>query len=420
MARRLRGEGISGRDSRPYVSPQQARQNHCPSPARTLRTAWPSVCLGTSPGAGTYGAVYSTSGGQWHVAPFPITTAESATAPFSQNLLTCPGSRTCYALSLNAAHPATLARSADGGLRWQPIVLPFQQAEPLSPYFIPGMQAACMSDNACVFAVPQGFAATLDGGSSWVNTTLYSSLPAPGGLPAHGQLNNYLAGVACPAVRVCFVTVETVERSRGHESSTTWLFSTHDAGRRWSRRPIGPLTVRATGLSLPIFAPGSFACADALHCVLVAPEESRGPARVLLTANGGATFFAASASTGWGQGDITVTCVARLVCWALPLSEGLRAIWRSADGGRHWAEASPLPRGMAFGAAPFRYSGAPPEPGSVACPSAEGCVAIAHRPSLGALQPNVFVSTTDGGRTWGVENIPALPASYRPRPPIVD
>jgi hypothetical protein len=36
------------------------------------------------------------------------------------------------------------------------------------------------------------------------------------------------------------------------------------------------------------------------------------------------------------------------------------------------------------------------------------------------LQPNVFVSTTDGGRTWDVESIPALPPKYRPLPPIVD
>jgi hypothetical protein len=117
------------------------------------------------------------------------------------------------------------------------------------------------------------------------------------GCRAHGQLNNYLAGVACPAAQVCFVTLETVARSRGHESSTTWLFATHDAGRTWSRRPIRPLTVRTTGLSVPIFVPGSFACADASHCVLVAPAERGGPARVLLTADGGATFSVATAPT---------------------------------------------------------------------------------------------------------------------------
>jgi hypothetical protein len=371
-------------------------------------------------GATSYGAFYSASGGQWQVAPFPITTAQSSTAPFSKNVLTCPGSGTCYALSLNAPQPARLDKSTDGGLRWRPIVLPFKQSEPLSPYGIPGIQAACMSDSACVFAGPQGFAVTLDGGSSWANTTLYSSLPIPVGVPAHGQLNNYLAGVACPAARVCFVTVETVARARGHESSATWLFATHDAGRTWSRRPIGPLTVRTTGLSVPIFVTSSFACADALHCVLVAPADTGGPARVLLTADGGATFSVATAPTAWGQDDITVTCVARLVCWALPLSEGQQEIWRSADGGRHWAEASPLPRGVAFGSAPFRYGGAPPEAGIVACPSAERCVAIGHRLNLGALQPNVFVSTTDGGRSWGVESIPALSPPYRARPPIVD
>jgi hypothetical protein len=115
-----------------------------------------------------------------------------------------------------------------------------------------------------------------------------------------------------------------------------------------------------------------------------------------------------------------VTCVARLVCWALPLSEGQREIWRSADGGRHWAEASPLPRGVEFGAAPFRYGGAPPEPGIVACPSAEQCVAIGHRLSLGALQPNVFVSTTDGGADLGCQEHSRTIAAVPPRPPIVD
>jgi hypothetical protein len=182
-----------------------------------------------------------------------------------------------------------------------------------------------MSENACVFAVPQGFAVTLDGGSSWVNTTLYSSLPVPGGLAAQGVLNSYLAGVTCPSARACFVTVEVLKRSRGYESSTTWLFSTRDAGRTWTRGPIGPLTVRATGLSLPMFTPGSFACADVLHCVLVVPADSRGPARVLETADGGATFAVASAPTAWGHDQIGVTCVGGLHCWALPASEGQQA-----------------------------------------------------------------------------------------------
>jgi hypothetical protein len=371
-------------------------------------------------GAASYGAIYSTSDGQWHVAPFRITRAESLTAPFGQNALTCPGSRTCYVLSTNASQLAGLAKSTDGGLHWQPIALPFKQPEPLNSYSIPGLQAACMSENACVFAVPQGFAVTLDGGSSWVNTTLYSSLPVPGGLAAQGVLNSYLAGVACPSARACFVTVEVLKRSRGYESSTTWLFSTRDAGRTWTRGPIGPLTVRATGLSLPMFTPGSFACADVLHCVLVVPADSRGPARVLETADGGATFAVASAPTAWGHDQIGVTCVGGLHCWALPASEGQQEIWRSVDDGRHWSEASPLPDGIAFGAALFRYGDPTPESGIFACPSAERCVAIGYRPNLGALQPNVFVSTSDGGRNWVVESVPALAPPYRPRAPIVD
>jgi hypothetical protein len=56
----------------------------------------------------------------------------------------------------------------------------------------------------------------------------------------------------------------------------------------------------------------------------------------------------------------------------------------------------------------------------VACASAERCSAIGYRPNLGAVQPNVFVSTIDGGRTWDVESIPALPKPYRPNPPVVD
>ena len=90
------------------------------------------------------------------------------------------------------------------------------------------------------------------------------------------------------------------------------------------------------------------------------------------------------------------------------------------DDGRHWSEASPLPDGIAFGAALFRYGDPTPESGIFACPSAERCVAIGYRPNLGALQPNVFVSTSDGGRNWVVESVPALAPPYRPRAPIVD
>jgi len=372
------------------------------------------------PTATSYGAIYSTSSGPWHVAPFRITRAQSLTVPFAQNRLVCPGPRTCYELSTNAAELPELASSTDGGLHWQAVDLPFKQIQPPNAYSVIGLQAACMTEKACVFAVPQGFAVTLDGGSSWVHTTPYSSLPAPGGLRAQGELNSYLDGVACPSARVCFVAVVIVERSRGYASSVTWLFSTRDAGRTWTRRPIGPLTVRATDLSLPTSTAGSFACADVMHCVLVVPADSHAPARVLATTDGGATFAVASAPTAWGDDQISVICVARPVCWALPASEGQHEIWRSTDAGLRWSGAAPLPDGIAFGAPITRYGGAAPESGMVACASAERCSALGYRPNLGAVQPNVFVSTSDGGRTWDVESIPALPKPYRPNPPVVD
>jgi hypothetical protein len=121
------------------------------------------------PTATSYGAIYSTSSGPWHVAPFRITRAQSLTVPFAQNRLVCPGSRTCYELSTNAAELPELASSTDGGLHWQAVDLPFKQIQPPNAYSVIGLQAACMTEKACVFAVPQGFAVTLDGGSSWVH-----------------------------------------------------------------------------------------------------------------------------------------------------------------------------------------------------------------------------------------------------------
>ena len=315
----------------------------CSDPAHCLAFGLPWDVAGAT----SYGVVYSTSGGRWHVAPFRLQ-RPSPTAPFSKNVLTCPGSDTCYAVSLNAPRPAGLAKSTDGGLRWRPIVLPFSKTEPLSPYGLPGIQGACISDHACVLAVPQGFAVTLDGGSSWVNTTLYSSLPVPGGVPARGQPNNYLAGVRAPPPGSALSRLRP--RSRGRGSSTTWLFATHDAGRTGSRRPIGPLTARTTGLSVPIFVPSSFACATVALCARRSRRHRRTCPGGLDRRRRSDVLWRPRPRHGPRRHHRDLRCPSRLL--GTPPIRGPAGVWRSADGGRHWAEASPLPRGIAFGVPP--------------------------------------------------------------------
>jgi len=158
----VRPDSSRGKRSRDRLHDRTTRRDRpdrplsvaCSDPAHCLAFG----CHGTSPGPPPTARSTRHRTANGNVAPFRITRAESLTAPFGQNALTCPGSRTCYVLSTNAAQLAGLAKSTDGGLHWQPIALPFKQPEPLNSYSIPGLQAACMSENACVFAVPQGFA----------------------------------------------------------------------------------------------------------------------------------------------------------------------------------------------------------------------------------------------------------------------
>jgi len=75
---------------------------------------------------------------------------------------------------------------------------------------------------------------TLDGGSSWVNTTLYSSLPVPGGLAAQGVLNSYLAGVTCPSARACFCDGRGPEEVAGVRVLHDMAVLDSRCGRTWT------------------------------------------------------------------------------------------------------------------------------------------------------------------------------------------
>ncbi len=275
----------------------------CASPAHCLALGLPAAL------DARYGAVLSSSKGKWRAAPRRGAPdwSDAALAPHE---LICPGTHTCYTLSENASGAAGLGRSTDRGLTWRQLDLPLQQTRPAGEYFGSGPQGACMSAQVCVFVVPQGFAVTADGGSSWETTVTYASLPTPAGLPATTPVDDYVAGAACPTVRTCLVAVQAVGMSRGLASWDRWLYSTDDSGRRWTRRLVAPLSLRGRGLFISLL-PGSFACADATHCVLVAPPEDSRRAQVVVTADGGATFVTSSAP-GWGSIYVGVSCGPRL------------------------------------------------------------------------------------------------------------
>jgi len=395
-----------------------------------------------------YGALLSTSGEHVSVSPFRATAGTPPAPPGSTSSvicesqsclfvpaglaeLTCPSAQSCYAMAGSSPNTESFVRSTDGGTSWQQIHVPTNMVRAgVAPDT--SARVACMSALDCVFAGAEGLAVSDDGGRSWSSVDLYSSLPTPSGLQQPVTREIFLGGLACPTSRACLAAVEVEGVSRGQLALTTWLLSTRDGGHTWARREVAPLTVGAEVVANNgVVGAQSFDCSTALHCLLVAVPPSPRPAasvKVFVTSNGGATFSVAAAPPAWNLGPdsdlggAAVMCEHNLTCWAILPGRGVRNLWRSSDGGLSWSQSSPLPEGIAFGVESIHAfgNGGSVSGATISCPTSQACVAVGYRINdEQAAQPNVIVSTLDGGRTWQLASIPDLPAQYRPRPPRV-
>jgi hypothetical protein len=350
-----------------------------------------------------------------------VTSGESLVpmVPSLESLVDCPSSSTCFAGAGNAQMP--FERSTNGGRSWTVLRFPFQRRPELVR---PAL--ACTSATHCIMATVEGLATTEDGGDTWVAKIDFGSLPSPR-VPNEVQSSVALLGASCVNALDCYVGVTAQSSGGGRAASSTWLLSSTDGGLEWRRQLVRALSFSdnpavPVALGYGCYGPGhcydlpptfGFGCYGPSGCYFYVPGRG-----LVFTANGGATVTSRPVSDGIGGG--TIECVSSTVCWATsgPVGQPIESrLWRSTNGGISWEPTTALPDGLHFGALVYRLGTPALTSVDLACPTALSCIAIASRTGAGVTRPNVIVSTTDGGRSWSVVDLPLLPARERPRLP---
>jgi photosystem II stability/assembly factor-like uncharacterized protein len=144
--------------------------------------------------------------------------------------LACPTARTCYAGgwygSADAAGNQLVLRTDDGGASWDD-----QLEGPVDPAYTPGKSIpetvagmACPATQVCFLTAGGHVLSTADGGATWGITT-----------PAAG--NVFLAGISCPTVRVCLSAgwIQPAQFGPGPPQYTGLILRTVDGGKTWTR-----------------------------------------------------------------------------------------------------------------------------------------------------------------------------------------
>jgi hypothetical protein len=334
------------------------------------------------------------SGGRWRIEPFALNVSAQ---PLRVPVIACPGPSTCYAVGLWATHLSPFAggpfaRSSDGGATWQKMAQPMPAAWAGLPVL------ACPSLATCLVANNSGVTATFDGGASF--ETELSLPPAKPGVRA--------TELACPTATNCFVVVQQLRSVGATVSGNSWLYSSTDAGRRWTRRVIAPLVRRSdvSARSLPTPLPRfGFACASAADCVLYADNQTQ--AHVLTTLDAGASWT--THALPGAETQSALVCAAPSTCWAETLSRsGAPQVWRSTDEGTTWIATTPFPLAADLSSDDF------------SCPTSVNCVFLASVATNDlARRRYVLIVTANGGRTWSVDSFPLLPSADRATPPNV-
>lgn len=225
--------------------------------------------------------------------------------------IACTGPSQCLAVGTDGPR-ALLARTGDGGSRWQRVAIP--------PSVTALSGLACASSSDCLAVGTTGrhgvVLASADGGGAWTSRTVpsavtsLSSVSCPavatcwavgdsgagavvvsttdGG--AHWSVQRLptgmvsLSAVSCPTVTVC--------AAGGTTATSAAIVVTSDAGRNWKRSPIPRPTTGA-----PLTDAAALACATATRCWAGATTAAAGGLTVLTSspASGGDSPWVASA-----------------------------------------------------------------------------------------------------------------------------
>jgi hypothetical protein len=321
--------------------------------------------------------------------------------------VSCPSAAVCY---LTAARPVPvsgynlpspeyniLERTRDGGASWSARQLPADVSitTPLQcPRTVSTCYAAGYDAGRVVLLV------TADAGRTW------SARPVPGPLKFADEL-------ACSGGLRCAGLFETSHWAPGYRDSASnaVVLVTADAGRTWSAGPPAPRG------QLPDY----LTCRGST-CVLfdqlITTDNSRsvsGNGQQTVAPGSWAAWYSHDGGMSWQRGqhpgsawtmashDLplpgTISCAGPLHCWAAMSSQvgepGIATAFLStSDGGRRWT-VQQLPVQRARQFIPLAMS----------CPTARQCYA-----GGGDSAGPVILTTVDGGVTWSPVSLPAAPA----------
>lgn len=291
--------------------------------------------------------------------------------------LQCPRSAvSCLASGYDAGR-TVLLRTADGGRTWSATGIP-------SASFAD--QLACASDTACAGIFQIGswrkftwrVLVTGNGGKTW------SAGPAS----PRGQVPDYLTcrGQRCVVIDQ-LVTSDNSQSVNGTGPVTiapgSWaVWYSRDGGAHWRRgsHPGSIWTLPTHDLPNA----GALSCASGGHCWALATTSSSpdGPAAILASSDGGATWSAQSLPAGLARGFFpqAISCPTPRRCWAgggqTTSSSQAPLMVATSDAGASWHQVR-LPEPVAgIGQSRPTVSGLLPWIGLLSCPGPTHCVAI--------------------------------------------
>ncbi len=220
-------------------------------------------------------------------------------------------------------------RTSDGGKTWQRILDPDKNPDMMgcvkSGLTFNTLSSGWLATN-CPGLMPRlVFYHTTDGGATWENT----NLPVPEGKAADYYAQSAI-GCGIPKLdystaRSLILTLQCTNFDSGSHQS--WIYATGDSGINWAQHPL-PLPNNDIMMLNPSegFLVGS------------ATLDPNAGGAVYHTTDGG-TNWSLQTSTAWiGTPDFVDTQTG----WVIAVHSQVRALVRSSDGGKTWAELKPV------------------------------------------------------------------------------
>ncbi len=266
----------------------------------------------------------------------------------SLSSVSCPGVNTCLAVGFANSVPSIVG--TQDGTTWTTLEQP--AASSLS-------SISCAKATNCVAS---GIA--LGGGGTSLRTVDLSTWTAPTLIPTGTQLNS----LACPIETTCIAVGTNL-------SSTPYVVGTSNNGSTWSSQSAPSNAIDLTGIS----------CATAVDCIAVGNSGNTGAGSTIMgTTTGGLSWVVQNPPPG----------ASRLNADLMSEQSQLFRCWNQHGPGLVNAGYAWNPEVI-----PTQVSGL----NGISCATTSDCTAV----GFGIFGSPVAIGTTDGGRTWTAETVPA-------------